>query len=39
MFEGVVIRNTPPLPLLKSSFIDDGKPFWQKVHFLDNKLD
>ena len=32
MLEGVVIRNTPPLKL-KSSFIDDGKPIRQKVHF------
>ena len=30
MLEGVVIRNTP---LLKSSFIDDGRPIRQKVHF------
>ena len=36
MLEGVVIRNTP---FLKSSFIDDGKPIRQKVHFLDDKLD
>ena len=26
-------------PLLKSSFIDDGKPIRQKVHFLDIKWD
>ena len=26
-------------PLLKSSFIDDGKPIRQKVHFLDDKWD
>ena len=36
MPEGVVIRNTP---LLKSSFIDDGNPIRQKVHFLDDKWD
>ena len=26
-------------PLLKSSFIDDGKPIRQRVHFLDIKWD
>ena len=31
MLEGVVIRNTP---LLKSAFIDDGKPIRQKVLFF-----
>ena len=36
MLEGVVIRNTP---LLKASFIDDGKPIRQKVHFMDDKWD
>ena len=30
MLEGVVSRNTP---LLKSSFIDYGKPIRQRVHF------
>ena len=33
MLEGVVILTHP---LLKSSFIDHGKPIRQKVHFLDN---
>ena len=37
MLEGVVSRNT--IPLLKSSFIDDGKPIWKEVHFLDVKFD
>ena len=36
ILEGVVIRNTP---LLKSPFIDDGKPIRQKVHFLDDTWD
>ena len=33
MLEGVVIRNTSPLKLLKSSFIDDGKPLGRKSIF------
>ena len=36
MLEGVVICNTP---ILKSSFIDDGKPIRQEVHFFYDKWD
>ena len=34
MLEEVISRKTS---LLKSSFIDDGKPNWHKIHFLDIK--